>query len=55
MTGQFRDGDVRHAACDVSATTAALGWPPTWDLERGVDALQVWIAAQLDDGPVAGA
>ena len=55
MVAEFRDGDVRHAQCDVSATTAALGWRPTWDLERGVDALQVWIAAQLDDGPVAGA
>ena len=52
---EYRDGDVRHAQCDVSATTAALGWRPTWDLERGVDALQVWIGAQLDGGPVAGA
>jgi dTDP-L-rhamnose 4-epimerase len=54
VVGKFRDGDVRHAQCDVSATTAALGWRPEWDLERGVGELQTWIAEQLDETAVAG-
>ena len=28
VTGQFRDGDVRHAACDVSHTVEHLDWSP---------------------------
>jgi dTDP-L-rhamnose 4-epimerase len=47
ITGQFRDGDVRHAACDISDTTAQLDWSPQWPLDRGVAALQDWIAAEL--------
>lgn len=47
INGQFRDGDVRHAACDIEATTAQLDWEPQWSLERGVGALQEWIAAEL--------
>ena len=48
VTGQFRDGDVRHAACDVTATLAALEWSPRWSLTDGVAALQDWIAEQAD-------
>ena len=46
VTGQFRDGDVRHARCDVAATTADLGWTPQWSLDDGVRALQAWIDEQ---------
>jgi dTDP-L-rhamnose 4-epimerase len=53
VTGQFRDGDVRHAQCDVAETTAGLGWRPAWDLERGAGELQAWIATQLDETAVA--
>ena len=48
VTGQFRDGDVRHAACDVARTTEELDWRPRWSLAEGVSDLQGWIAAQLD-------
>jgi dTDP-L-rhamnose 4-epimerase len=48
VTGQFRDGDVRHASCDITATTQELGWRPEWSLDAGVAALQDWITAQLD-------
>ncbi len=54
VVGLFRDGDVRHAQCDVTATQAALGWRPEWDLERGVSGLQAWIATQLDETAVSG-
>lgn len=48
VTGQFRDGDVRHASCDIRATIDALEWQPAWTLDAGVAALQEWIATQLD-------
>ena len=46
VSGQFRDGDVRYAACDMERTTSLLGWAPEWTLEAGVAALQEWIQAQ---------
>ena len=48
VTGQFRDGDVRHAACDVQHTVDNLAWSPQWTLEAGIAGLQDWIAEQLD-------
>jgi dTDP-L-rhamnose 4-epimerase len=45
-TGQYRDGDVRYAAVNIEATTAGLGWKPTWSLERGMAALQSWIETE---------
>ena len=46
VTGAYRDGDVRHAECDISRATAELPWAPQWSVERGLGALQDWIAAQ---------
>lgn len=48
ITGAYRDGDVRFASCDIEPTLAELDWTPAWDVERGLAALQVWIAEQLD-------
>ena len=47
VTGQYRDGDVRHAACDVRHTVDTLGWKPEWSLADGVAALQEWIDREL--------
>ena len=47
ITGAFRDGDVRFAACDVAPTVAALDWQPQWNLDAGVVRLQDWIDGQL--------
>jgi dTDP-L-rhamnose 4-epimerase len=47
VTGAYRDGDVRHAECDVSRSLASLDWSPRWDVRRGMSALQGWIASQL--------
>jgi dTDP-L-rhamnose 4-epimerase len=47
VTGQYRDGDVRHAACDVQGTVDELGWKPQWSLADGVATLQDWIEHQL--------
>lgn len=46
VTGQFRDGDVRHASCAPSGLSE-LDWAPAWSLEDGVAALQRWIAEQV--------
>jgi len=48
VNGAFRDGDVRHAACDLSVTLEQLAWKPQWPLARGIAALQSWIAKELD-------
>ena len=48
VTGQFRDGDVRHASCIVDDTLARLDWQPRVSLRDGVAGLQEWIATQLD-------
>ena len=46
VTGAYRDGDVRHAEVDIARSLAVLAWKPEWDVDRGVAALQDWIAAQ---------
>ncbi|MDH6181705.1 dTDP-L-rhamnose 4-epimerase [Microbacteriaceae bacterium SG_E_30_P1] len=45
VVGKFRDGDVRAASADISATTTWLDWQPTVSLTQGVAALQDWIGA----------
>jgi dTDP-L-rhamnose 4-epimerase len=44
VTGAYREGDVRYAACELDAMTAQFDWSPQWDLSRGVQRLQQWIA-----------
>lgn len=48
VTGQFRDGDVRHAWADVSRAAEVLGWTPDYSLRDGVKALAAWIDEQDD-------
>jgi dTDP-L-rhamnose 4-epimerase len=50
ITGAFRDGDVRHATCDITRSTSELHWTPQWSVEQGLSSLQVWINAQLESG-----
>ena len=52
VTGQFREGDVRHAWADVTAATTHLPWRPTISLAEGVTRLATWIEQQ-DDVPEA--
>ena len=47
LCGKFRDGDVRHASCDIAATKESLEWTPHWPLERGLSALRDWIDREL--------
>lgn len=43
VTGQFRDGDVRHASCSIDAAVDGLGWRPSVSLTDGIAKLQAWI------------
>ena len=43
INGAYRNGDVRHAVCDIARTTAGLDWRPRCDVARGVAALCAWI------------
>ena len=43
MTGQYRNGDVRSASCDISAAAAALAWQPRVGVEEGIRRLCTWI------------
>ena len=47
VTGQYRNGDVRAASCDIGAATAALAWRPQVKVDEGVRRLCAW----LDDQP----
>lgn len=46
VTGQFRNGDVRHAWADIDAAVATLDWRPRYSLEQGIERLATWIDAQ---------
>ncbi|WP_154605775.1 NAD-dependent epimerase/dehydratase family protein [Arthrobacter sp. AQ5-05] len=51
VTGQYRQGDVRHAWADVSDAERVLGWTPQYNLSQGIDLLANWIDAQPDVQP----
>jgi dTDP-L-rhamnose 4-epimerase len=59
LSGAYRQGDVRHASCDVSATLQWLDWAPRWSLDEGLEALCQWVdtvARQLPEPlqPISG-
>ncbi|MDO5751453.1 NAD(P)-dependent oxidoreductase [Arthrobacter sp.] len=51
VTGQYRQGDVRHAWADISAAQKVLGWTPRYNLQQGIERLADWIDAQPDVKP----
>jgi dTDP-L-rhamnose 4-epimerase len=51
VTGQYRQGDVRHAWADVSAAKQVLGWSPQYNLEQGITRLARWIDTQANVQP----
>lgn len=52
ITGQFREGDVRHAWADVTAAQEFLPWAPQYSLAQGIERLTAWIEAQPDVPPL---
>ncbi|WP_374007758.1 NAD-dependent epimerase/dehydratase family protein [Leifsonia sp. LS-T14] len=55
VNGKYRDGDVRYAACSIETTLGTIDWAPAWPLDRGLAALQEWIAAELPQDGTARA
>lgn len=51
VTGQYRQGDVRHAWADISAAREILGWEPRFNLQQGIARLADWIDVQPDVKP----
>lgn len=47
VNGAYRDGDVRHASCNIDDTVEQLDWKPEWSVDRGIAALQDWIERTL--------
>lgn len=43
VTGQFRNGDVRAASCDISRSTTDLDWRPQVMVDEGVRMLCAWL------------
>ena len=46
VTGQYRQGDVRHAWADVTAARELLDWQPQFSLAAGIARLANWIDAR---------
>ena len=47
VTGEFRDGDVRAASCDLRDAGRDLGWTPNTNFEEGVVELTEWMRGVL--------
>jgi dTDP-L-rhamnose 4-epimerase len=52
VCGKFRNGDVRHASCDIADTLQALDWTPKVNLEDGLEKLCQWIDGQASLPPL---
>lgn len=49
VTGQYRNGDVRHAACEVDIAAKQLGWTPAVSAGEGIRRLCAWIDSIDED------
>ena len=49
IVAKFRDGDVRHASCDIATSLREIEWAPRVSLKQGLAELQSWIAGELAD------
>lgn len=52
VSGQFREGDVRAASCDVNAAKAEIGYEPAWTLETGLAELLSWVRSERVAAPL---
>lgn len=46
MTGQFREGDIRHCYANIGRAREVLGYEPKVPFTRGVDLLVEWARGQ---------
>ena len=49
LTGQFREGDIRHCIADISKVRSLLGYEPKVKLEDGLNELLEWVGGQTAD------
>ena len=49
VSGQYRQGDIRHCYADVSKIKSALGFEPQVKFEDGVSELVAWVKQQTAD------
>jgi dTDP-L-rhamnose 4-epimerase len=49
VTGQFREGDIRHCIADISKARLLLGYDPKVKLEDGLVELLAWVGGQDAD------
>ena len=47
ITGQYNDGDVRAASCEIDAVQRVLGYEARWSLSEGLEALLAWVRAEI--------
>ena len=47
ITGQYNDGDVRAASCEIDAAKHLLGYEAKWSLSDGLESLMAWVRAEL--------
>ncbi|MEQ8822081.1 MAG: NAD-dependent epimerase/dehydratase family protein [Sumerlaeia bacterium] len=55
ITGKYRVGDIRHCFADIAKARATLGFEPQVTLERGIEELAEWLAAQEAEDSVDAA
>ncbi|MEC0245086.1 NAD-dependent epimerase/dehydratase family protein [Paenibacillus chitinolyticus] len=48
VCGMYRNGDVRHASCDITDSIEYLDWAPQVTLQKGLNLLCNWIDKELD-------
>lgn len=48
ISGAFRHGDVRHAACSIERAVAELEWRPKVSLQDGIRRLCNWIDTEIE-------
>ena len=46
ITGQYREGDIRHCVADISKAKTLLGYSPKTDLRNGLRELLAWVSRQ---------
>lgn len=52
ISGKYRNGDVRHASCDISTAESEFCWAPRWNLAAGITELQKYLSKSEVEEPV---
>lgn len=55
VTGEFRDGDIRHCFADISRIRQDLEWQPRVDIDSGMTELALWAAGETPTDNVEAA